>query len=141
MNAIHPHHKIQPNLHPEIYGPSWDKSDRVLKPRSDLAAVVLRLLRCQPLYWNLCELWLGSTKGIKKKKNEKMYLLGQHAHLVLVLLVISELDLNLESSKLDGVLQPDRMRPFQNCLLCLFIQQVELDWIPDIINNNKFVIS
>ena len=130
MNAIHPHHKIQPNLHPEIYGPSWDKSDRVLKPRSDLAAVVLRLLRCQPLYWNLCELWLGSTKGIKKKKNEKMYLLGQHAHLVLVLLVVAELYLDLEGAELYGVLEAHRVGPLQDGLLRLLVQQVELHRVP-----------
>ena len=64
-------------------------------------------------------------------KQVKGYSLGQHARFVLVLLVVSKLDLDLESRKLDGVLQPHRMRPFQNCLLCLLIQQVELDRIPD----------
>ena len=58
---------------------------------------------------------------------------------MLVLLVISELDLDLEGSKLDGVLQSHGMRPFQDCLLCLFIQQVELDWIPDA-KYNEYVI-
>ena len=98
---------------------------------------------------DLCPLYIGRFNVLFTKCNQEVtgrtkqvkgYSLGQHAHFVLVLLVISELDLDLESSKLDGILQPDRMRPFQNCLLCLFIQQVELDRIPEIINN-KFVIS
>ena len=64
-------------------------------------------------------------------KKVKRYSLGQHSHFVLVLLVISELDLDLEGSKLDGILQPNRMSTFQDCFLCLLIQQVELDRIPD----------
>ena len=51
----------------------------------------------------------------------KVYSLGQHSHFVLVLLVISKLDLNLESCKLDCVLQTHRMCPFQDCFLGLFI--------------------
>ena len=55
------------------------------------------------------------------KKKIKVFSLGQHSHFVLVLLVISKLDLNLESCKLDCVLQTHRMCPFQDCFLGLFI--------------------
>ena len=59
-----------------------------------------------------------------------MYLLGQHAHFVLVLLVVSELDLDLERGELDGILEPDGVGPLQDRLLRLLVQKVELDRVP-----------
>ena len=58
----------------------------------------------------------------KKKIYLGFYSLGQHAHFVLVLLVVSELDLNLKSSELDRIFEPDRMGSFQDRLLCLLVQ-------------------
>ena len=59
-----------------------------------------------------------------------MYLLGQHAHLVFVLLVVAELYLDLEGAELDGVLEADGVGSLQDGLLCLLVQQVELHWVP-----------
>ena len=58
----------------------------------------------------------------KKKIYLGFYLLGQHAHFVLVLLVVSKLDLNLKSGELDRIFEPDRMGSFQDRLLCLLVQ-------------------
>ena len=57
------------------------------------------------------------------------HLLCQHARLVLVLLVVSELYLDLEGSELNCSLQRHRMSPIQNCFLGLLVQKIELDWV------------
>ena len=50
-----------------------------------------------------------------------VYLLGQHAHFVLVLLVVSELDLDLERRKLDGILQPHGVGALEDGFLRLLV--------------------
>ena len=49
---------------------------------------------------------------------------------MLVLLVVPELNLDLQRPELDGGLQGDRVRPVQDRLLGLLIQQVELHRVP-----------
>ena len=47
-----------------------------------------------------------------------------------VLLVVSELNLDLEGTKLYGGLQGNRVGPVQDGFLGLLVQQVELDRVP-----------
>lgn len=63
-------------------------------------------------------------------------LLGQHARLVFVLLVISELNLDLEGTKLNCSLKGHGMGSIQDSLLGLLVQEVELDRVPIISNKN-----
>ena len=65
-------------------------------------------------------------------------LLGQHARLVFVLLVISELNLDLEGTKLNCSLKGHRMGSIQDSLLGLLVQEVELDRVPGFRNRNIF---
>ena len=50
-----------------------------------------------------------------------VYLLGQHAHFVLVLLVVSELDLDLERRKLDSIFQSHRVGALEDSFLRLLV--------------------
>ena len=51
-----------------------------------------------------------------------------------LLLVVSELYLDLESPELYGRLQGDGVGPVQDGFLGLLVQQVKLDWVSEEIN-------
>ena len=72
-------------------------------------------------------MWLNVTHH----KRLSVYLLGQHARLVLVLSVISKLNLDLQSSELDSSLQRDGVGSIKDCLLGLFIKEIKLNGITE----------
>ena len=60
-----------------------------------------------------------------------VYLLGQHSRFMFILSVIAKLNLDLQGSELNCSLQGDRVGPIKNCLLGLFIKEIELDGIAE----------
>ena len=78
------------------------------------------------IYNNIC-LWV---------KPITIYVYGlnllENSGLVSLLLVVTELDLDLKSRELSGVVEPDGVGPVQNGLPGLLVQQVELDGVPGV---------
>lgn len=111
----------------------WPKLPKVLKPEElecngsvtigavDLPPSPVYRLHCMELKEIVVILLSFYFYQTIQNIKYSFYSLGQHAHFVLVLLVVAKLYLDLEGRELDGIFQADWVGAFQDGFLGLFI--------------------